>query len=1199
MKTHIDFSSIFDTAMPNAYIRKVSLLPSTMAGKRAGVSYDEEQEDGLEKNIYGKKKAKKNRPRFKDVTRSGKSLKIKVEIAIKDSRKKSGRARWFDDEEILKFLKLKVVLCKNPKAIERMENGHFTPKTLKRLKQRNQVIEKIIDLKKIHHSSLEGQKKERIGRRTVYCITYETSFVIPNYRPNNLSVFACTFMDLNQVALRKNRFVESNRRFLQGTVVSEALVREGSTQEAGHIFLLPNRKLWAGAVHGNEKKGYMAGAFHLSQKHPRLNRKNVPNFIVEDYRLLEAAEEARLLLRPVRKRRGKRLQNRSARRTKLVRRETFVSEPEYSYNATNELSFLFHLDHHKAVIDNSQFGAFVRTADRRAKENIFSNSKIKNVRIFRHRVEKGLRPNEVVEVEYEDRTEMVAYSFDTAAGFLRRRRVKRPMQPNEAGSEMITIGGIREVNLGFNRRQGIRTFTVSDFGMASRTDGRYRYSAEFEIEDGTIPFAKNELFKLTQVRKFLTEYYNVASRKENNDMSSGHFSDAFVEKIADAYQIPEEEKIINSNRRNRKQFVQKSIAASPWLNAVATYTGVLNNLTSIQKERALKISFLLLKMVDPITGSVQGLELLLNLIESLERKIKDVLGDKTRMINEQDYGIMTTAYKAKLVNNSINIKKKFKRVHDSNTQNFVGYDFLGGRRGRGIGLRSITAEKYKTRLLKEHQKYFGGKEPTRAADKNVDDQTQGSFTQFFNLEDSYYSYLTPFRIQLGRGNNLKLIDRGPALWRTKQYDNMVSSRLALNPRRDSLANAKNTNRSPREPTFDMMPPMSFGAGQHPAVSGVDKEVASINIANSVVMNSLGIQFITPTEYATSIVQEELNEGADPQVYGVDPKELMGENTVFATDKFETLEPIDLIPEDEEDMAEIASVFTMPLISSEEDRFSTKGLSVKDFHPKNKNNRINKFIDKFDNPQKKVRYFKGIPNQIKSIFLGARRKSHQNWFATLRRTDQDLINSPKYAGLYYYNYNHINRIEMLVGFGEDKNGNPLLSEPIYRTINKRRLERISVSGRPLVCRMMPYSFKQMNTKKSKKLELPEFDRFFIIRPPRSIDEEEIETSEEEEEEEVPSEEDIFVTRLTEYADMNSTGLAVLRRLVRRKKQQARIPPEFITTAFVTQPDLVSRVGTKFGERDTPAAKKGSSSGVAEALSRRRTSSMPETPGGGGY
>jgi len=127
MKTHIDFSSIFDTAMPNAYIRKVSLLPSTMTGRSDGVSYDEEQEDGLEKNMYGKKKAKKNRPRFKDVTRSNKSLKIKVEIAIKDSRKKSGRARWFDDEEILKFLKLKVVLCKNPKAIERIENGHFTP----------------------------------------------------------------------------------------------------------------------------------------------------------------------------------------------------------------------------------------------------------------------------------------------------------------------------------------------------------------------------------------------------------------------------------------------------------------------------------------------------------------------------------------------------------------------------------------------------------------------------------------------------------------------------------------------------------------------------------------------------------------------------------------------------------------------------------------------------------------------------------------------------------------------------------------------------------------------------------------------------------------------------------------------------------------------------------------------------------------
>jgi hypothetical protein len=436
---------------------------------------------------------------------------------------------------------------------------------------------------------------------------------------------------------------------------------------------------------------------------------------------------------------------------------------------------------------------------------------------------------------------------------------------------------------------------------------------------------------------------------------------------------------------------------------------------------------------------------------------------------------------------------------------------------------------------------------------------------------------------------------------------MISSKLALNPRRDSLANAKNTNRSPRESTFDIMPPISFGATHGSRTpSAVDTEAASINLANSVVMSSLGVQIMSPTSYAYSIVQENLIEGITPEIYGVDPKEIIGESTSFATDKFETLEPVTLIPEDEdeEDMAEFASLFTKPLISSEENLFSTKGLSVKDFNPRNKDNRINKLIDKFDDSQKKTRFFKRIPNQIKSIFLGSRPKAQKNWFQTLRNTNQDLMTSPKYAGLYYYNYNHINSIEVLVGFEEDKDGNPLLSSPIYRPMSRRRLDRISKTGRPIVCRMMPYSFKPMHIKKSKKLELPEFDRFFLIRPPRSADEEEIEAPEEEteeieEEEGATPEENIFVTRLTEYADMNSTGLAVLKRLVRRKKQQARIPPEFITTAFVTQPDLVSRVGTKFGERDTPAAKKGSSSGVAEALSRRRTSSMPETPGGGGY
>jgi hypothetical protein len=42
----------------------------------------------------------------------------------------------------------------------------------------------------------------------------------------------------------------------------------------------------------------MVGAFHSSKPHDTLKQHNIPNFVVDDYRLLEDAEAAELQLKP-------------------------------------------------------------------------------------------------------------------------------------------------------------------------------------------------------------------------------------------------------------------------------------------------------------------------------------------------------------------------------------------------------------------------------------------------------------------------------------------------------------------------------------------------------------------------------------------------------------------------------------------------------------------------------------------------------------------------------------------------------------------------------------------------------------------------------------------------------------------------------------------------------------------------------------
>ena len=160
MRIQVDFPSVFNTALPKVYIKRVSLLPATDTGSRNGVSYDLEAPDGLETNKYGKKEPKRTSPRFNATGRKGKALEVKAEVTIKERIKEDGDTTWYGNNEFKNFLKLKVVLAKNRNAIEDLEGGRFTPRFLKRLKRRNFVMEKIITLRQCWVGAHQTEKQK-------------------------------------------------------------------------------------------------------------------------------------------------------------------------------------------------------------------------------------------------------------------------------------------------------------------------------------------------------------------------------------------------------------------------------------------------------------------------------------------------------------------------------------------------------------------------------------------------------------------------------------------------------------------------------------------------------------------------------------------------------------------------------------------------------------------------------------------------------------------------------------------------------------------------------------------------------------------------------------------------------------------------------------------------------------------------------
>ena len=1229
MTTKVDFSSAFDTMLPNVYIRKVALFPATQAGKRRGLHYDEEAQDGLVTNEFGKKVPRQRRAITNN--NSSRGLVVNIEFVIKDFIGKNKKSYWFDNDELLDMIKARVILCRSPQIAADFRRRGLTPSALRQSIQTGKAIQKIMDIRKSDFSVLSEQKREKIDGRPVYSMVYNVSFEVPNYNPRHLSVYAHTFIDLDKQSVKRKQAFPSKRAFLQGVTVAETVVNNRLVKQEGHIFLLPSGKVWAGPVHYHRDAGYMAGAFHSKGTHPRLVRKKVPNLVVEDYRALESINSAKLLLEPVppRTKRTRQRKNRNSQENKIIKKFSYISPPEISKAISGDVRLMFHLNFERLVKDHSEYGRLLSKADKNARYRIYQASPIISLKVFRHRVVRGLHPGEIkLTEEYGDRTELVAMGSEPERGQFDRHVLERSKNPNDIESEKVVIGGVREIDLSGMSLKGIRSFGVSDYEISAKGAGKYSYSVEIQMEDGSTRFVSEEVNKLRQAIRSLRDFYNMASNRKYLDNKTGQFTSEFVDRIKREFIDPDQREILQGNRRTRADLVQQSYANSPWLNAIATFADVLFNLTSARKENINKMVSFFYNLTNPPSGTIVGIEKLLETMESLESRLSSRLGSRLRLMDEIDYGTRTAAFKGRSINNLIQFSKHFKNsAYDASPPSFMGYDFLSRTGGisQNVGPRFVSADAFDKRVRLEHQKYFGNERPYDFDTvQGEQDESNAEYTGHIDLRDSYYSYLTPARVLLGKNNNYNFMRRIRA---GRQYDNVMSTVLYSNPGSLMPPNALRSKQA--SSGWDLKPPVKLRGEQTGADPVLSVEDNSINVSNLTLANQLGVSVVTPTTHQLQVSAEDSVVGAEEELEDlIIPEEIMGENTKFATDPFETEEQaVDEIVEEEMNVIGLTQSLLDGLISPGDQLFSKKRVkSVTSLDPRNKNNFIDRyFANKPNGENYKKRFLKRLPNQIKSIMLGNNTDTSKDWFQIRAQQGDDLLGSPKLTGLFYYNYNHINQIEVLIGFEKGERGEMELSRPKYRKMTKEIFDRIKSEDRTALVRMVPSSYPLIGFGKSPKLNLPEFDRVFIISPLTAVKDDEPETgvaiSPTSTAADIPTpyssdtegvsslREDLYVGRLTEYSELNETGILVLRNMVRKTKRSAFLKPEFVSTAILQQPRTVSKTGTRFGaEAGTqPSPRR---SGLSDALaSRRRTSRRVRSPGpdtrstpgssGGGY
>ena len=739
--------------IPTPYIRKVTLAPGM---RPAGMDID-----------FGE-------------TATPLGLIAKIELSLTDV-KRSGRFQWVTDERLHKYLRIRVIESRDPELTKMLADGGLTSQKLKQAKRKYNFREKILSLKS--DKDIESVQRYRQRRGVfVYMFPYEAEFFVPNSDPTHLAYFCSCLMDTTELTRDFGSKLKNKRfREVQGHISGDLIISSGRPVSSASVYRLPNGDIHPGAVHFHETKNggrYMAGPSHTTRPHPVLERVPVPNFKVQDKRVLKMLESLEFNLKndeEVFEKIRKNQSHKIADHPRFSKKSNLVSSAFVSRDPDGKSNILFSVDTHRILKEKGQFGKILSSENAETFAAASRFSRISSFKVFRRRVRRnrlGSNPRSGFRrYDKETKDELIAYSFDTAGGRLRRKVYKRDRDGDN--EREVRIGFVKEVDL--LNANSLRTFSCSDFNMSKVTDGIYQYVLEVEMEDGTLEFVLDILRRMKRNKRALLRYNAEAQAPENYDLVSDRFTKRFVELNSKRYPQLDVDEVNNTPNLQRQKENPRDATKSPWNQSIVMLLEAISALTNISGDDVGFLASTLHALINPKTGSPQGISDFLDAYEKIENKVRRLVGPRGIGDTEFDVNIKSSIHKDRFKKSTIKIRKKFNQVFNSDTQKGIGYDFLGGQKTNRGGMREITLDFYQNRIDDENSKYFSG-------------QIRGSRVPILDLRTTQYSYLSPAMIRYGV-KKLKMLNSGKALWNKKRYNEATSviSSMRLDPTREELS----------------------------------------------------------------------------------------------------------------------------------------------------------------------------------------------------------------------------------------------------------------------------------------------------------------------------------------------------------------------------------------------------------------------------
>ena len=985
--------------------------------------------------------------------------------------------QWSQNERLLKYMRLRVVESVDPRLTLALADKGFTKRNLDRAKRRFNTRERIISIDAVPNiRSYESFKPDRVA--TAYMVPYEVQFFMPQKNPDHLAYFCSCFLDTDAMRADLDANFKNNRfREVQGYVSAELVINNNTLRSETSLFRLPAGNIWTGPIHIHRKDGsrvFMAGPRHTSRSHPTLNRVQIPNFKIQDHRFI-----SRLLNLEYRLGREKEAIDVVLRDTSAVgyatstalsigvtsagtptststsitsaaspselfaKKENFVSEAFISRGADGTSNLVFSFDQRRMLQKFARYGGMLTTRNDDVFKEVRQNSRILSLKVLRTRIQDNFLLNREAE-------ELIVFNSETKFGQFADKL--HSIDKDGDDDKIVPIGFIKEIDL-LNAQQ-MRTFSCTDFSMANVTDGEFQYSVEIELEDGTITYILNLLKKLKDQKQDLLKYYNLASRPNHYDAVTNKFKKRFLDQNSVDYPNLTDDEINNGPNISRQKRFKKTLADAPWNRSIVILMevlGAVTNLSSLSNRQLEFAASSLHAMVNPLTGTPDGIEALIRLYEHAESNIRKSissqtlirLGDVTLGQTEVDPGVKSSLNKERFKRAVISVKKDFHETFAASTLKGVSYDFLGGNKLNRGGMREVPLDFLSRRIRQENGKYFSG-------------DLKQSTDPLLDLKQTEFSYLSPAKVNYDVGS-LDLLSAGKSLWNREGYN---KASLALS--------AINLNPSTVGPTTPL--------GSAALYNG-ESDIQNVLSEGILATNNITIE---PT-VSTSRV------GAS--IEATEPEEILGENTNRELTKQVTTqnstqdekerndEQERKRKEDGRSLSPVNNIFVQKILNKKNKDFFAiardKGIAagLAGFDTRKSNNIIEKLYRTKTNGDIKVR---NLPNQIKSLFLSNSPQTANKWFDA----DIDFLLNPETLEMFRYNFFTLQRIEYLDGFEVTESDGAQITKPIFRTMDPRRIPLRR--GTTILCKMVTYKNNLVYAGIPDELKAPILDEYFLLR-----------------------------------------------------------------------------------------------------------------------